>query len=32
MLSRAFDVKAIRPVDLFPRTEHLEVVSMLQRR
>jgi 23S rRNA (uracil1939-C5)-methyltransferase len=32
MLSRAFDVEAIRPVDLFPRTEHLEVVTTLVRR
>jgi len=32
MLSRAFEVEAIRPVDLFPRTEHLEVVTSLQRR
>lgn len=32
MLSRAFAIEAIRPVDLFPRTEHLEVVTSLRRR
>jgi 23S rRNA (uracil1939-C5)-methyltransferase len=32
MLHRGFDVKAIRPVDLFPRTAHLEAVVSLVRR
>lgn len=32
MLAPAFEVEAIRPVDLFPRTAHLEVVTSLRRR
>lgn len=32
MLSRAFAVQCIRPVDLFPRTDHLESVTLLERR
>ncbi|MBI4881762.1 MAG: 23S rRNA (uracil(1939)-C(5))-methyltransferase RlmD [Planctomycetes bacterium] len=32
LLARAFDVVELRPVDLFPRTAHLEVVTLLERR
>ena len=32
LLQRAFDVAEIQPVDLFPRTSHLEVVALLRRR
>ncbi|MGQ0552905.1 MAG: 23S rRNA (uracil(1939)-C(5))-methyltransferase RlmD [Planctomycetota bacterium] len=31
-LSESFDTQLLRPVDLFPRTSHLEVVALLQRR
>jgi 23S rRNA (uracil1939-C5)-methyltransferase len=31
-LSPSFELRAVRPVDLFPRTEHLEVVALLERR
>ena len=31
-LSRRFETRVLRPVDLFPRTGHLEVVALLQRR
>ena len=31
-LAESFEVSAVRPVDLFPRTEHLEVVALLERR
>jgi 23S rRNA (uracil1939-C5)-methyltransferase len=32
LLAPAFSITAIRPVDLFPRTLHLEVVALLQRK
>lgn len=31
-LGRSFAIESIRPVDLFPRTDHLESVSLLARR
>jgi len=32
LLQRAFTCVAIRPVDLFPRTLHLEAVALLKRK
>ncbi|HCK22401.1 MAG TPA: 23S rRNA (uracil-5-)-methyltransferase RumA, partial [Bacteroidetes bacterium] len=32
LLSEAYDVKAIQPVDMFPQTYHIENVVCLQRR